>query len=222
MSVHRVVSGETTIFQNRYEGGARVQQVWARAPVIESSDIPPQCRKARIALLGPVLGEVSPALAELFSKALVGFCAQGWLRDVRADGLVVRRPWDARSSVRGVNVVIVSDDDMENDRDALELWRRDVPVIVVTGGKGGARVYSDGDWRRIAAFPHHEVDPTGAGDIFAAAFLIALDETKSVADAARFATAAAGLSVEGQGIASVAGRSDIERVLAAHPEVVLK
>jgi hypothetical protein len=110
---------------------------------------------------------VSPALAELFSKALVGFCAQGWLRDIRPDGLVARRPWDRRLSLRGVDVVIVSDDDMEDDRDALELWRRDVPVIVVTGGKGGARVYSDGDWRGIAAFPHDEVDPTGAGDIFA-------------------------------------------------------
>ena len=93
---------------------------------------------------------------------------------------------------------------------------------IVTQGKGGARMYSDGRWRKIGAFPHREVDPTGAGDVFATAFVIALEEKGSVEAAARFAAAAAGLSVEAQGIERVATRPEIEAVLTAHPEVTLE
>jgi len=220
--VHRTLSGETTTFENRYEQGTREQHVWTRGSAIEAEDVPRECRGARIVLLGPVLGEVAPGLAKLFPGALVGFCAQGWLRDVRPDGLVVRRRWDASQSVHGAHVVVVSDEDLEDDEDALEQWRRETSIVVVTGGKGGARVYDEGRWRRIGAFPHEEVDPTGAGDVFATAFVIALDETKSVASAARFAAAAAGLSIEAEGTAKVATREEIERVLAEHPGVVLK
>ena len=221
VSVRRVLSGETTVFQNRYLPDGRVQHVQARAAAIRARDVPAHDRKTRIVLLGPVLDEVSPAMAGLFPEALTGFCAQGLLRVVQPDGLVVRCRWNA-GPLTGVDAVIVSDDDMEHDEDVLERWQREVGIIVVTEGKGGARVYNDGRWRRIAAFPHREIDPTGAGDIFATAFLIGLDETKSVAQAARFGGAAAGLSVEGEGTATVATRSQIEGVLAAHPEIELK
>jgi len=220
--VHRTLSDETTTFENRYEEGTRVQHVWAQASPVGPEDVPRECRGARIVLMGPVLREVRPGMVRFFPNALVGFCAQGWLRDVRANGLVVRCRWDADESLRGAGVVVVSDEDIEDDGDVLEQWQREVPIIVVTGGKGGACVYHEGRRRRIAAFPHEEVDPTGAGDVFATAFVIALNETKSVASAARFASAAAGLSIEGESVAKVATREEIERVLAEHPEVVLE
>jgi sugar/nucleoside kinase (ribokinase family) len=220
--VHRTLSDETTTFENRYEKGIRVQHVWAQAPPVGPEDVPREWRGARIVLLGPVLREVRPGMVKLFPNALVGFCAQGWLRDVQPNGRVVRRRWDAGESVSGAGVVVVSDEDIEDDGDVLEKWEREAPVVVVTEGKGGARVYHEGRWRRIGAFPHEEVDPTGAGDVFATAFVIALDETKSVASAARFASAAAGLSIEGEGTAKVATRREIERVLAENPEVVLE
>jgi 1D-myo-inositol 3-kinase len=220
--VHRTLSRETTTFENRYEKGIRVQHVWARASRIEPEDVPLEWQGARIVLLGPVLDEVAPGLAKVFPEALVGFCAQGGLRNVRRDGLVVRRRGEAGESVRGVGVVVVSDEDMEDDGDTFEQWQSEAPIVVVTEGRGGARVYSEGRERRIGAFPHKEVDPTGAGDVFATAFLIALYETKSVASAARFAAAAAGLSIEAEGTAKVGTRREIERALAEHPEVVLK
>ncbi len=215
-------SDKTTSFENRYEGGKRVQHVWAQARPIEAKDIPVSWREARVVLLGPVIGEMGPELGALFGDSLVGFCAQGWLREVAPDGLVVPKRWDGRLSLRGVDVVIASDDDLGDDRNALEAWQGATGVVVVTSGMGGARVYNDGRWRTISAFPHREVDPTGAGDVFATAFVIALDETRSVERAARFAGAAAGLSVEGEGTSKIAGRDGIERVSAEHPEVVLK
>jgi sugar/nucleoside kinase (ribokinase family) len=97
-----------------------------------------------------------------------------------------------------------------------------VPLVAVTGGEGGARLYADGRWRRIAAFPHEEVDPTGAGDVFAAAFLISYSEADDIPVAARFAAAAAALSVGAEGTAGVATREEIDQMLAEHTEVTLR
>jgi 1D-myo-inositol 3-kinase len=221
-SVHCVPSAETTTFENRYEKGVRVQHVWARSTTIEAEDVPKEWRGAAIVLIGPVLREASPALAGLFPRSLVGLCAQGWLREVDDDGLVAACAWDARLPLEGIDIIFASDDDLGGDSGAVEDWRRRSKIVAITGGRGGARVYNDGRWRNIEAFPHYEVEPTGAGDVFAAAFMIGLKETNSVPEVARFAGAAAGLSVEGEGTANVATRAQIERVLAEHPEVVLK
>lgn len=220
--VHRVLSEMTTTFENRYSEGRRVQYVRAQAPPIGAEHVPQECRDARIVLLGPLLGEVPIGLARLFRGAMIGFCPQGWLREVRPDGLVVRRPWAKPACLRGASVVVVSEEDIEDDDGALEQWQGESPIVVVTGGRGGARIYVNGRWRKIGAFPHEEVDATGAGDVFAAAFMIALDETKDVAGSARFAAAAAGVSVEGAGTTKVARREEVEAALARHPEVVLE
>lgn len=58
-----------------------------------------------------------------------------------------------------------------------------------------------------------EVDPTGAGDVFAAAFLVSLRRREAVATAARFAAAAAAISVEGFGLGAIPTRAVIEERL---------
>jgi len=59
------------------------------------------------------------------------------------------------------------------------------------------------------------VDPTGAGDIFAAAFFIRYRESADVIEAARFANACAALSVRKAGLAGVPTRSAVEARQAA-------
>ena len=222
IEVRRIPSETTTTFENRYDRGRRIQHVWEQAPPIGPEHVPQEWRKARMVLLGPVLGEVPVGLGRLFSGSLVGYCPQGWLREVRRDGLVTRRPWERAVSLRGGEVLVVSEEDVEGDDVALEAWVRDVPVVVVTEGRRGARVYADGRWGHIDAFPQEEVDATGAGDVFAAALMLSLEETGEVAAAARFATAAAALSVRGVGAVGVATRDEIEQVLTDHPEVRLR
>jgi hypothetical protein len=220
--VRRIPSETTTTFENRYDSGRRIQHVWEQAPPIGPEHVPQEWRRARMVLLGPVLGEVPIGLGRLFSGSLVGYCPQGWLRDVRSDGLVLRRSWRKATCLRGGDLLVVSEEDVEGDDVALEAWVRDVPVVVVTEGRRGARVHANGRWRHIDAFPQEEVDPTGAGDVFAAAFMVALSESGDVAVAARFGGAAASLSVGGEGAAAVATRDEIEQVLADHPEVRLR
>jgi sugar/nucleoside kinase (ribokinase family) len=57
----------------------------------------------------------------------------------------------------------------------------------------------------------HEVDPTGAGDIFAAAYLVALLKTQDPWLSAQFANCIAAHSVERSGWDSIATAAEIER-----------
>jgi sugar/nucleoside kinase (ribokinase family) len=54
------------------------------------------------------------------------------------------------------------------------------------------------------------VDPTGAGDAFAAGLAIALADGRAPDDCARFANAVASFAVEGVGMESLADRSRVD------------
>jgi sugar/nucleoside kinase (ribokinase family) len=159
----------------------------------------------------------------MFPEAsLVGVSAQGWLRSVDAGGHVVHTDWTGEPFWRGADVLFVSDEDLDDRDDALARWTHDVPVVAMTESWKGARVHAGGEWLRIDAFPEDEVDPTGAGDTFATAFLIRLHETKDVTEAARFGTAAASISVGAAGAAAIPERAHIEQRLRRFPEVTLR
>jgi sugar/nucleoside kinase (ribokinase family) len=102
------------------------------------------------------------------------------------------------------------------------VWTREVPVVAMTRARHGSKVWTEGRWLEMVAFPEDEVDPTGAGDTFATAFLIRLHETHDVAEAARFGAAAASLSVSGTGAGAIPGRGAIDARMRAHPEVALR
>jgi sugar/nucleoside kinase (ribokinase family) len=63
---------------------------------------------------------------------------------------------------------------------------------------------------KIPAYRAREVDVTGAGDVFAAAFLIRLEESNSPETSARFAACAAALSIEAVGTDGIPMREQIE------------
>jgi sugar/nucleoside kinase (ribokinase family) len=78
-------------------------------------------------------------------------------------------------------------------------WLATVPVVVLTAGRRGAKVHIEGRWWSVPAATVDEIDPTGAGDSFAAAYMVAQDEGADPVDAARFAAAVASLAVETRG-----------------------
>ncbi len=215
-------SMESTSFENVYDGAHRRQRVLVQAEAITAEDVPPAWRAAPIVLLGPVCGEVSPGFGATFPRSLVGVAAQGWLRRVDRQRRVRRRAWTGLPFWSDCHVLFVSEEDLGRRRDQLEQWTAEVPVVVVTRDRRGARVYSDGRWHHIGAFAAREVDPTGAGDIFAAAFLVRYHESEDVAAAARFASAAAACSVEAPSLEAVAARGEIEARMKEHPEIVLR
>jgi sugar/nucleoside kinase (ribokinase family) len=61
--------------------------------------------------------------------------------------------------------------------------------VLVTLGARGSIVYADGKLVRVPARDLGEVDPTGAGDAFAAAYVVSRSAGHAPAAAARRATA---------------------------------
>ena len=218
IEVHRLPSPQTTVFENIYSGGHRTQHVWAKAEAIAAADVPPGLVEARIVLLGPVVAEVEDEVAGCFPHSLVAIGAQGWLRTFAPDGRVHQLPpneWQSRGLLRHSRALFVSEEDLPpaETEETLNRWTAQVPLLFFTLGYRGARVWSDGRWQNVPAFPAREVDPTGAGDVFAAAFLARYLETDDVAQASLFAAAAAAVSVEAVGTAGIPTRAQVEERL---------
>jgi sugar/nucleoside kinase (ribokinase family) len=74
--------------------------------------------------------------------------------------------------------------------------------MIVTRGAAGALLFLEGHQpaARFPGYPAHEVDPTGAGDVFAGAFMIQLYRTGDAAAAVDFANRVAACSVEAPGV----------------------
>ena len=94
----------------------------------------------------------------------------------------------------------MSVEDVLNDERRIEEMASAARILVVTEGAAGARVYWNGDVRRFRPPKVEEVDATGAGDIFAAAFFIRLYLTRDPWESARFANQIAAISVTRRGL----------------------
>lgn len=207
----RLPSGRSTTFENIYQNGRRVQYVRAVAAPIGPAAIPLHWWRAPIVHLAPVAWEVDPSLASRFPTSFVGLTAQGWLREWDGDGRVRQVIWPAAERpLRHAAAVVVSVEDLEGDPAAAAAWARVTQVLVVTDGAAGGTVYWGGHARRFPAPSVPEVDPTGAGDIFAAAFFITLRETGDAWESARFAAVLASASVTRDGLDSIPKPAEIE------------
>ncbi len=100
-------------------------------------------------------------------------------------------------------------------RAAAQLLARGVQNVIITLGSRGAFVAGKG-WRQlIPGFKVRAVDATGAGDVFNGALIVALAAGQSLLEAARFASAAAAISVTRCGAQpSAPTRQEIQAVLA--------
>lgn len=99
---------------------------------------------------------------------------------------------------------------------ANRLLARGLRGVVLKRGAAGAYVaVAGGDAACVSSFPVEAVDTVAAGDCFNGAFAVALLENKDPWTAARFANAAAAISVTRRGAqASMPSRLDVEAFLA--------
>jgi len=114
-----------------------------------------------------------------------------------------------------VDVVFPSIEDAEalfgiDDAGKICSWflERGVEMVVLTLGEHGAIVADASDQKLIRAFPANLRDATGAGDTFDGAFLAEFARSSDPHQAARFACAAASLSVETVGAVASIPRQD--------------
>lgn len=95
-------------------------------------------------------------------------------------------------------------------------WLQRLPLAVVTAGARGGLLFVNGDRYETTPRPAREVDATGAGGVFAAAFMLHYHVEGDPWRAASVATCAASLSVEGKGFAAVPDRAALEAALRAY------
>ena len=211
-----VASPTTTTFEHRETTQGRVLQVVATASPLTMSDVPEDWRDAALVLLAPVLQEVDPLLATAFTEGTVAAAAQGWLREVDHEGLVGARAWTPETLLTRLQALFLSAEDVRGQEALVTEWVQRVPLAVVTAGQAGALLFVNGERYEVRPRRVREVDATGAGDVFAATFLMAYHRGGDPWEAAEEATCAAALSVEGEGWSAVPDRAGLEAALAAY------
>ena len=205
----------TTIFEHRAAAGERAMRVTATATPLTAADLPEDWRDAPLVLLAPVIQEVDAALVARFGDSSVAAAAQGWLRALDPEGGVGPGAWAGASDVLDqLQALFVSAEDIRGQEEHLTEWVQRVPLTVVTAGAAGALLYVNGDRFEVKPRAAREVDPTGAGDVFAAAFLLHYQRDGDPWAAAEAATCAASLSVEGEGWSTVPDSATLEAALA--------
>jgi 1D-myo-inositol 3-kinase len=222
-------SPTSTTFSNQYHEGFRIQYLRARADSLQQEDVPVAWRSAPVVLLGPLAQEIDPAFVALFPRrpgAIIAATPQGWLRRWDATGRVWPVPWSAAEKVLPhLDVLILSHDDLlpfakDNRADAdaiLANWSLQVPLLVATDGRHGATLFQHGVTESFAAYPVQEVDPTGAGDVFAAAFLYHLYKHGNPRAAVNFANCVASFSIEAVGVEGIPTMEMVEKRLIQAP-----
>ncbi|MCM2254433.1 MAG: PfkB family carbohydrate kinase [Vicinamibacteria bacterium] len=206
----------TTRFVNTYPGGERHQRMPARAADLDPGRVPDAWRRPDALLLAPVAGELGPGFAHAFEAAAVGAIAQGYLRATDDDGQVHPVRWrDPAADLAGVHLLSLSEQDLGAGGGAPSDLLRYVPLVALTRGWQGAVLLSRGGEQPVASLPRPEVDPTGAGDVFAATLLLRYHETGDPLAAVAFACCAASCAVEGVGTSTLGDRAEVERRLAA-------
>ena len=205
-------STNSTIFENIYSEHGRIQYLRGQATRIDFNAVPEIWRRASIIHLGPIANEMDSILPEGFSASLLGLTPQGWMRRWDTECRVSRAEWKtADFAMARASAVVISREDVNGDDELIERMAQQTRVLAVTESAAGAVLYWNGDRRRFRAPDVKEVDATGAGDVFAAAFFYRLRKTRDPWEATRFATRLASCSVTRVGLEGIATPGEIEK-----------
>jgi hypothetical protein len=208
---------ELRVVERAVPVSARPERVEGRAEeALAAVDIPEAWRGARDIVLAPLLAEDIDVRSFLGGPGRVWILAQGLMRYLSGDGTVqeIEEPMPALDPVFGLPCsLFLSEVEAARWSPAdFSAVVAGVDELVVTRGAEGATIYrGDAQWE-VAACPAEAVDTTGAGDTFAAAFILAssrlgLDDL----EAARLASAYAAAGVERVGQVPLPPLSAMER-----------
>ncbi|MEK6751855.1 MAG: PfkB family carbohydrate kinase [Chloroflexota bacterium] len=214
IQIVNIPTEHSTIFENVKTETGRKQTLHHQAALINFKHVPQVWRNAAIVHLAPIAQELDATLTEQFPTSLVGVTPQGWMRGWDENGRVFATAWENSEQVLGqVGGVVMSVEDINRDLELVEAMAHQTRVLCLTEGESGSVLYWNGDRRRFRAPVVTEVDATGAGDIFAAAFFARLHQTRDPWEAARFATNLASHSVTRVGLNGIPTKEEIEGCL---------
>ncbi len=199
-----VPSEYTSTFKNIPTPTGRIQYLQHLASPINYSHVPTTWQNAPIVHLAPLAQEVDPKIARQFPNSMIGVTPQGWMRAWDQSGRIHFTDWlESAYVLEKSHAVVLSIEDVQRDESRIEEMLTSIRIMAVTEGAAGARIYWNGDVRNFTPPSVTEIDSTGAGDIFAAAFFIRYHLTRDPWEAARFANRIAATSVTRKGILGV-------------------
>ena len=167
----------TAAFSIRYDGDRREMTVDGVGDSWSARDVQ-QLGDARWVHVGALAQSDFPAktLARVAEGRRVLFDGQGLVRPPRTGPLELHGDYDPEV-LRHVHVLKLAEEEaraLVGEPDEAALRALGVPEVIVTLGSQGSLVYADGRLERVSARPiGGPVDPTGAGDAFAVAYLAA-------------------------------------------------
>ncbi|WP_165422816.1 PfkB family carbohydrate kinase [Ktedonosporobacter rubrisoli] len=208
-------SQSTTTYANRYSNGVRERFCLVQSEPLSIVDIPQQWFSAPIVLFGVQAQEIGADIILRYPRqpaTLLAAIPQGWLGSPDATGYVQPRLWQEIERVLpALDVLIVSREDLlpfsrdaqEGSAGLLSRWSQLVPCLIATDGSHGATLFQHGSKQHFPAYLTHEIDPTGAGDVFTAAFLTHIHRYRNPEQAIDFANCAASFAVEQPGLQGI-------------------
>lgn len=202
VNLHVVPSVQTTVFENIYQpDGHRIQYLHDRASLLTPKDLPAHWQEPSTALLGPICDEVSFEFLDFFKgkNTITCACPQGWMRQWDAQHRISPKPIADWSQLAKADIISMSEADVAGDWALIGHIAGIAPLLLVTLGAKGVVVFEKGVRRHFPAIVVEEIDPTGAGDVFAMAFTLRYARAKDVENAAHFAVEVAGKKVGTKG-----------------------
>jgi sugar/nucleoside kinase (ribokinase family) len=202
-------SEHTATFANYYDSGERSQVLLASGNKIRQASLPANWTKPGILFAAPLLHELPTDCVSWFRPGLSCIVPSGWLRRWGADGVITHGNSLPSSLVGGRkwNVVVVSESEVHDlpEQQLFDLGE----IVCITRGALGARIWQSGTWLETPAISASPADLTGAGDIWATAFVIALSEQNNLQEAGRYAAAASAVAIESEGLTGCPSREEI-------------
>lgn len=213
IDVHRIDSPVTTQFENIYTPQGRIQYTRPSPIELTPDQLSDTLRQAKIMHLAPLCNEVSAAFAtEVDPSVFVGVTPQGWLRRWDETGRVHAKDWGAAPEILArANAVVISIDDVAGNWKLALTWAAQARLFVVTQSAHGCTLFLDGKPHHVPTPQVEEIDPTGAGDIFAATLFITLQRGVDPIEACTFANCIAARSVTRRQLAGLPTPEDLEQ-----------
>lgn len=218
VALHIIDAKQSTVFENIYEQGSRTQYLLSRANSIRSTDVTENLSQSKIVLLGSIADELDFKIIERFSNSTICATIQGSMRQWDDTGLVSSKKMNW-SALAGVDIVILSVDDIAGLDNPIESIRTYVPHVVLTAGENEVTIYMDEAKYSFPVYPVIEVEATGAGDVFATAYVIEYARSQDISTACIYAHCASSFIVEGIGLDSLPTHDKIQERMAAYKSI---
>jgi sugar/nucleoside kinase (ribokinase family) len=202
----------STLATSPSSGAPRTQRVLAWAGTMSEASV-----DTKILHLAPIARE-TPSRAWRGRADFVGLTPQGLARAWDDEGGEMHStPPDAEALGGDWDALVLSEQERESCAELIAAARESGATVAITAGAEPTAILAPGRKAVRVAVPAIERprDDLGAGDVFAAAFFVALAEGQPAARAAAFANAAAAVRVSDAGADAIGDRPAIEARLRA-------